>query len=428
MHIREVITYGGAWETLNQKYTQEFESIRSALSGRTLDGRRDFRARLKADGWNHSPSIEVIKPIQDLVLREIILYRRHVAVCFPNGQRHVSAWLYTTAPAMVNYCQVEVPVAIMPLRYAQTVGEELGALSPISLPSPFLLVGFSIKPSNINITELKCEENIRFRQIIVNRAIEFPPQYHQACLGILSYFGSVLREKYPSQEATVKIEQDGLVVRLIVESENGNREVIEKALVEYELVLRGEVQPEEFFVSSTKVLELKNELRIAQLRIDYQCDMIQMQGQQISSLQQLIGHALSGKNHQRVLFSPCITINNTQTNEFKFRDVISDANSDLEELIAADVDDSIKTRLLDLRSALDMARLNGKPDAVANSSGIKKLRALVEDTFKSGSKISEALKAIEGGIETAQSLGRKYNAIAEWCGVPQIPRALLGSE
>jgi hypothetical protein len=427
VHIQEVITYGGAWETLNKKYTRELESIKLAMSGKVLE-RRSIRTKLEKDGWRNSPSIDVIKPIQDFLLRDTMLYRQSVAVLFPLGPRHVNAWLYTTAPAIVNYCKVEVPVVIIPLRAAEKVSEGLGALSPISHPSPFLVLGISIRPCNVNVIELKGGENINFRQIIVNRAIEFPPQYHQACLGVLSYFGSVLREKYPSQEATVRIEQDGLVVRLIVESENGNREVIEKALEEYELVLRGEVQPEEFFVSSSKVLELKNELRIAQLRIDYQRDMMQLQGQQVSSLQQLIGHALSSRNHPKIMFSPSIIVSNTLNSEFRVRDAISDANSDLEELIAADVDDSIKMRLLDLRSALDMARLNGKPDAVANSSGIKKLRALVEDTFKNGSKISESLKTIEGGIETAQSLGRKYNAIAEWCGIPQIPSALLGSE
>jgi hypothetical protein len=114
----------------------------------------------------------------------------------------------------------------------------------------------------LKVVELTAEFDTTGRQIVINRSIEFPPQYHQAGLGILSYFGTVLREKYPDHNAAVRIEQDGLTVRLIVESETGDRQIIEKALEEYELVVRGEAAPDEFFQSRAKVLELKNELRI----------------------------------------------------------------------------------------------------------------------------------------------------------------------
>jgi hypothetical protein len=61
--------------------------------------------------------------------------------------------------------------------------------------------------------------------------MEFPREYHQAVVGLLSYFSAVLKEKYPQQNATVRIEQIGTTVRLIVESEDGSREIIERALV-----------------------------------------------------------------------------------------------------------------------------------------------------------------------------------------------------
>ena len=51
-------------------------------------------------------------------------------------------------------------------------------------------------------------------------------------LGILNYFGKYLKEQYPNEKATVRIEQESLTVRLIVISKNGKTEVIEKALNE----------------------------------------------------------------------------------------------------------------------------------------------------------------------------------------------------
>ena len=55
------------------------------------------------------------------------------------------------------------------------------------------------------------------------RSIEFAPEYHQSGLAILSYFGQVLRDKYPETKAKVTIEQDGLTVRMIIETPEGER-------------------------------------------------------------------------------------------------------------------------------------------------------------------------------------------------------------
>ena len=238
----------------------------------------------------------------------------------------------------------------------------------------------------------------------MNRAIEFPPQYHQAGLGILSYFGTVLRENYPSQDAIVKIQQEGFMVRLIVELENGDREVIEKALQEYELVLRGRDAARGIFQSKTKVLELKNELRIATLRIESQRDIMQLQGEQISSLRQLLGHALTGRTVPRITVCPSITVNTNQSTTIDRGHIFTDIDDDLERIMDHAENEVLKTRLLDLQEALDAAASIEKPEAVANSSGVKKLKALLEDAFDSGSKVSEALSAIEGGLKPLKVL------------------------
>lgn len=107
------------------------------------------------------------------------------------------------------------------------------------------------------------------------RAIEFSPEHFQAGVLILNYFGTVLREKYEHLEAKVRIQQDGLKVTLIVESETGEREEIEKALTEYGLVISGEMSPEKFYKDNPlKVIELKQQLQMAQVQIDTQKQML----------------------------------------------------------------------------------------------------------------------------------------------------------
>lgn len=78
---------------------------------------------------------------------------------------------------------------------------------------------------------------------ILNRSIEFPPMYCQAGLGILNYFNSYIQKKYPHEDVTVTIEQYEKTVKLVIETENGNKEVIEKALEEYMLIVTGKQKP-----------------------------------------------------------------------------------------------------------------------------------------------------------------------------------------
>ena len=75
------------------------------------------------------------------------------------------------------------------------------------------------------------------------RTIVFEPQYRQAGISVLSYFGEVLQSKYPDTEVLVRIEQTGSTVTLIVESAAGEIERIERELNQYGLVVEGRLPP-----------------------------------------------------------------------------------------------------------------------------------------------------------------------------------------
>jgi len=112
---------------------------------------------------------------------------------------------------------------------------------------------------------------------VIKRSIEFPPEYHQAGISILNEFGSVLRTKYPDTKAKIRIEQDGLKVTMIIDPVGGSREVIEKELDKYGLVIKGQMTPEEYAPNNPLlVIELKSELRNAHYRIETQRDMLQL--------------------------------------------------------------------------------------------------------------------------------------------------------
>lgn len=101
----------------------------------------------------------------------------------------------------------------------------------------------------------------------VERSIEFPPEYWQAGTSILSYFSRILNVKYPCQKIKVRIEQEGLSLRMVIDTPTGEREKIEQTLEEYGLVVIGKIPPENFLSDPFEVMALKNKLDMADLEL-----------------------------------------------------------------------------------------------------------------------------------------------------------------
>ena len=98
------------------------------------------------------------------------------------------------------------------------------------------------------------------------RQIEFRPEHHQAGLSILEYFGTVIRQKYPDIPIKVRIEQEGLKVRMVVETPEGKKEPIEKALTDYGLVVVGKKHPSDLLEDRLHILRLEQTLELEKVR------------------------------------------------------------------------------------------------------------------------------------------------------------------
>lgn len=102
----------------------------------------------------------------------------------------------------------------------------------------------------------------------IARALEFSPEHYQAGVSILSYFSTILKQKEPEIIAKVRIEQDGTMVRLVIDHENEDeKEIIEKTLNEYGMVVTGQKDVHEFFDDPNHILELKTKLDIAHVEL-----------------------------------------------------------------------------------------------------------------------------------------------------------------
>ena len=301
------------------------------------------------------------------------------------------------------------------LRYVEDV-------SAFAFVSPFVI--FLISNYFHTVLEFNRQVNypLVYRKDVVNevidRSIEFPPEYYSAGLGILNFFGTYLREQYPEENAKVKIEQDGLIVRLIVSTTDGRAEVIEKALQEYQLIISGAEVPEAIIYNERLILELKHELRIASVRIETQNDIIHMQQATIAKFTKFLELSLSNHQPINIEVNPVIT----SLNSFSVTFNISQALKDLANL-KAELPSNTKAHneLQEVEKAIDAIKNETNPNVVKHSSAMSKFGDFIKKFSGENDKVDKAFEIGKKGWETFKQLAGTYNSIAQWCGLPQVP-------
>ena len=82
--------------------------------------------------------------------------------------------------------------------------------------------------------------------------------------------------------------------------------------------------------------------------------------------------------------------------------------------------------LADAAKALVEAEQCKTPEEVKKKGIANKLRRIVEELGDENSKLSKTVKGIKHGISIAQDIAKGYNDIAQWAGLPQVPRPFLG--
>lgn len=64
-------------------------------------------------------------------------------------------------------------------------------------------------------------------------------------------------------------------------------------------------------------------------------------------------------------------------------------------------------------------------DEVKKKGLADRLKYLVEELEDKDSKISKIIKRFKNGTKITQDIAKKYNQVAEWLALPQVPKDLL---
>jgi hypothetical protein len=62
------------------------------------------------------------------------------------------------------------------------------------------------------------------------------------------------------------------------------------------------------------------------------------------------------------------------------------------------------------------------PQVVRKSSAMSKFKRFIDKVTEGNNEVEKAIIAVEHGWDIFKDLAGKYNSIAQWCGLPQVPK------
>lgn len=327
---RATTTTSEAREIIKKKYKRLKIDIDSKSGIKKLLQRRkhstiinNFIARtwdqyITNTGWTSS-KIEVDYSEKDQLFIKHLQERSSVKLSIVDSQR-LANWVYVETQKIheADICDVAIILAPMDSfkknymgnRFSENSFEslslEFNELSPIKSLAPLVIIGFSEIESDFEI-RYSTSSNTNNEINSIDKCIEFSPEHYQAGMGILSYFGEIIKTKHPDIQASVKIEQDGNFVRLHIETEDGTKEIIEKTLEDYTLVVSNQAPVEILFDNKLEIMALKNKLEIASMEVRQTRDMLTLSrehsNERVLSLEEDIQHLRSQIGSQMSLTS-----------------------------------------------------------------------------------------------------------------------------
>lgn len=187
---------------------------------------------------------------------------------------------------------------------------------------PERYMGLETDPRKV-ITDLLNRGSVSRRLPGLERSIEFPPEYKQAGISILSYFAEILAKKYPENDVRVNILQNGNKVTLRIETLDGDVEKIERTLEEYGLVVTGKMAVETFTEDRELIRDLKTRLEVASLELRLRREMyledrkhyearVNSLEDQVTELRQLISVGLTHSSTLADIVRAMIPVEGTQ--------------------------------------------------------------------------------------------------------------------
>lgn len=167
---------------------------------------------------------------------------------------------------------------------------------------------------------------------------------------------SPIRTKHPDIHAKVKIEQDGNIVRLHIETEEGTKEIIERTLEDYTRVVANQEPVETLFDNKIHIIALQNRLEMANMEVRQTREILELTKEasnmrflsleeEVQYLRSHIGSQMSLANESNKIIQTQATASSKVALEFinssnlLIKDLLADKLTDLKVLEALELID-----------------------------------------------------------------------------------------
>lgn len=77
---------------------------------------------------------------------------------------------------------------------------------------------------------------------------------------------------------------------------------------------------------------------------------------------------------------------------------------------------------------LDEIKEDSTKEEVKKKGLLKQLGQVVEDLGDEDSTLHKSIEGMKKGVSIAQDIGKEYNKLAQWIGLPQVPTPFLKKE
>jgi len=438
MFISTVFSYQDGWNILKNDEKPTLDDINYALKMFDVENlskkhvTRSFRGNsdiqpifssslplaliffLKKKGWVELAESDNHKEFRSFGLKHLAFKgRTSIKLIATQKKPLFSNWLIYETPLIYCSGASSVSVLLVPEKEVSNILKDrnkndiftldkcrklLRKLSPLKSNAPFVVLGFSSQKQLFepDVYDIRPSDNsIYSNSLSVTRSLEFSEEYFESGVRIISEFCKYLREKHPNEDVKVKIEQRGLQVNLIVETFDGDPVRITRMLNEYGEVIEKTGTPE----FSGEVNLTKELLKTLQMSLN---------NSQNQSVQITTSSESSSKSNIHINQNISAAIGS-------INEILDDHKLDSQE----------KEKLKSLASNLDRLESENEPEKVRKSGVMNRFKRLVEGLNDSHDTFRKALESLSSGVILAKDLCEKYNHLAEWCGLPQVPKVIL---
>lgn len=425
MYIKRVISYGEGWNIFdkNEELKNDLNSIIEELSFNNEE-RSSYlystsRHILNKYGYSSLNQNDILKLRNYSVF--IPFHKNQVSIrfIFTDISGSFPTWLFVEVPKSKLENIIDLPILIILSNefennlenekiqrirfFSESKFDELiKNYLPLNYVSPFLIFIISNnKIDNFAIEELILNEELKQDSYLIEKSIEFAPEHFQAGMGILAYFGEVLKRKYPNNDASVRIVQEKNIVKLQIESKEGEIEIIEETLENYSLVISNQANIDILYDKPTDVIALKQKLEIAGLEIRQTKELLALSQNLYTSKISSMEDELSFMRRQ---------FENQSIQVTKNQKLVSQISSSNEKIILAQINQSsimleniinssnISNKTEELIYTL-LERIQSGIDSKVDENEIEKILLDINDEDKNIIKeIEEALKNISYGV------------------------------